>query len=145
MGIPEVAVSDQGPGECLSLTPTAPDDSERAVGPTRKVTSRIGSVEVGHQFGTVKRRAHNVPTRTRNRAKYCELPKTIARPKLPDLTGLLPDTAGQPVEHVFPAFRPEKREVTGSTPVPTTCEFLTWACAARSLMVAGRMPHVRTT
>ena len=37
----------QGLGEYLSLAPTAADDSERGVGLSRKVTSRIGSAEVG--------------------------------------------------------------------------------------------------
>jgi hypothetical protein len=71
-------------------------------------------------FGLLKLRAHSVPTRTRNRAKYGEPTGTTAGPKMCGLPGFMIDLAGRTPAGIFPAFRPEKREVTGSTPVPTT-------------------------
>jgi hypothetical protein len=41
-------------------------------------------------------------------------------PELYDLPGLVPDLAGQTEQVIFPAFRPEKREVRESMPRPTT-------------------------
>jgi UPF0716 family protein affecting phage T7 exclusion len=71
-------------------------------------------------FDRVKFRAQCVPTRTRNRAKYCGTATITAAPILLDLPGLFTDLAGQMAKIILPAFRPEKREVRGSMPRPTT-------------------------
>jgi hypothetical protein len=56
------------------------------------------------------------------REKHGKTPRTTAGPKFSDLPASLLPPAGRLQGFSFSAFRSEKREVTGSTPVPTTGE-----------------------
>ena len=69
---------------------------------------------------SLKFRAHTVPKRARNRAEERGTAMTNAKWCLCPRTGSLSNLAGAASHQKIVPIRPEEREVTGSTPVPTT-------------------------
>jgi len=79
-----------------------------------------GPTGAGEYLGIVKLRAHSVPTPTRNRAKWGVPPRTTRGPAFLHWPAISSVLAGHRQGDGSGQFRAEKREVTGSTPVPTT-------------------------